>query len=504
MTKLIPGILKLFSSVKYGKNKRNVPIILFKPFNANLSSYFIHTREKSKKNLYVLISHHNHIEGKYPRGILECIIGPVGDYKSEIEYILCVNECSMYNPNFKLWLKVIKKHKNLKKKIANDLDYIKKLQDNKCLYNVMSIDPGGCKDIDDAFHFSKDGNIYEIGVHIADVSYYIDEFMENLIKNRCYTIYNIPFCGMNNNMIPDIYSEYICSLIKNENRRAISVIFKFDLDGNIISTILRNSIVKNIKNFTYKKVDHLLNEHIGKNIAEINCIQCINFFQKYIGEKLDSHTFIEKLMIMTNKTIGDIIIDKYQQPCIIRVHDEPIIDLNKLKKLDENIQDYVRIRNFKKAKYELGKDKYHYALGIKNYAHFTSPIRRYNDIIIHKIINNCINRTNKQITISQDDIERMNIIEKNIRKCDRMRRKCELIYQLEKEHLEDEIILDGVVIEITDNYLLVYFNKYKIEERLPYDNSKEMSINLYDEIKCRLIPFFKNEKFYNKIKIDIA
>ena len=105
MSDLIPGVLKLFSSVKYGKNKRNIPIILFKPHYTykNLTKYFIHTREKSKKNLYVLISHHNHITGKYPRGILEYIIGPVGDYKTEIEYILCIHQCSIFNPNFRLW-----------------------------------------------------------------------------------------------------------------------------------------------------------------------------------------------------------------------------------------------------------------------------------------------------------------------------------------------------------------------------------------------------------------
>ena len=263
MSELIPGVLKLFSSVKYGKNKRNIPIILFKPHNYNLTNYFIHTREKSKKNLYVLISHHNHINGKYPRGILEKIIGHVGDYITEIEYILCIHQCSIFNPNFRLWNILIRKNK-LTNKINKDIKYIHNLQNESYHYKVISIDPRGCKDIDDAFHFKKHKNGYELGIHIADPSYFINKEIENIIKKRCYTIYDIP-SGGNNNMLPDVYSENICSLIRGENRRAKSIIFKFDLDGNITEKILQNSIVKNISNFTYGKVDHLIKNGTGIN-----------------------------------------------------------------------------------------------------------------------------------------------------------------------------------------------------------------------------------------------
>ena len=160
------------------------------------------------------------------------------------------------------------------------------------------------------------------------------------------------------------------------------------------------------------------------------------------------------------------------------------------------------MRNFQKAIYEVGKDKLHYALGIKNYVHFTSPIRRYNDIIIHKILNSIIN-SEKEYIINQEDIERMNNIEKQIRKADRMRKKINLIYQLEKEHLENEIILDGIIIKIKEKYLLIYFEKYEIEERLPYKEENSEKYNLYDSIICRMIPFFKNESFHHKIKIEI-
>lgn len=501
MSDLIPGVLKLFSSVKYGKNKRNIPIILFKSHytNKNLTKYFIHTREKSKKNLYVFISHHNHITGKYPRGILEQIIGPIGDYKTEIEYILCIHQCSIFNPNFRLWDKLIKKYK-LTNKINKDIEYIKNLQKNECNYKVMSIDPRGCKDIDDAFHFKRYNDGYELGIHIADPSYFINDNMENIIKKRCYTIYDIPNGG-NNNMLPDIYSENICSLVRGENRRAKSIIFKFDLQGNIIEKQLENSIVRNIRNFTYSKVDHLINSGKGINIVEINCIQCINFFSEYINEELNSHKFIEKLMIMANKEIGNIIINKYNKQCVIRTHSKPILAIEKFSELTEKTQDYIKLRNFKKAIYEIGKDKLHYALGIKNYVHFTSPIRRYNDIIIHKILNSIIDE--KEYVINNEDIIRMNDIEKQIRKADRMRKKINLIFQLEKEHLESEIILNGTIIKIKEKYLVIYFEKYDIEERLPYKNEDSEKYKLYNCIKCRLIPFFKNESFHNKIKIEL-
>ena len=97
----------------------------------------------------------------------------------------------------------------------------------------------------------------------------------------------------------------------------------------------------------------------------------------------------------------------------------------------------------------------------------------------------------------------MNNIEKQIRKADRMRKKINLIYQLEKEHLESEIILNGIIIKIKEKYLVIYFEKYEIEERLPYKKEDSEKYNLYDCIKCRLIPFFKNESFHNKIKIEL-
>lgn len=500
MTKLIPGVLKLFSSVKYGKNKRNIPIILFKPYNGLLPNYFVHTKEKSQKNLYVLISHHSENEGKYPRGILQRIIGPIGDYKAEMNYILAIYECSIYNEGFKPWQSIIKKNNHIRNKISNDLQNIDELQNVKCDYKVMSIDPRGCKDIDDAFHFIKKKDTFEIGIHIADLAFYIDNSLESIVKKRCYTIYNE--MGVENPMLPEIYSENICSLVKDQNRRAKSLIFTYDLKGNIISRKLKNSIIKNIRNFTYEKVDHLIETGIGKNLAEINCLLCIKFYQRLVKETLDSHRFIEYIMVLTNKTIGEIIIEKYGKACIIRTHDEPIENIDGFNKLDKADQRYIKMRNFKKAIYEIDKDKYHYALGIKNYVHFTSPIRRYNDIIIHKIVDGIINKSNQDLELIEDDINMINNIEKRIRKADRMRDKCKLIYQLEKEHLEEEIILDGLVIKIKEKYLLIYFSKYDIEERLPYDKAEE-EIKLYDNIKCRLIPFFGNQKFHNKIKIEI-
>jgi len=250
MTKLIPGVLKLFSSVKYGKNKRNIPILLF--ISHKGERYFVHTKERSSVNLYVLISHHNHIEGKYPRGILERIIGPVGDYKAEMNYILAIHECSIYNEGFKLWQVIIKKSNHLRNKIIKDTAYIEELQEKTCDYRVMSIDPRGCVDIDDAFHFEKKGDTYEIGIHIADVVFYIDDTIEEIVKKRCYTIYNEQGIEKSQ-MLPDIYSENICSLVRGRNRRAKSLIFTFDSKGKVISRHLQNSIVKNVRNFTYGK-----------------------------------------------------------------------------------------------------------------------------------------------------------------------------------------------------------------------------------------------------------
>ena len=244
----IVGILKLSSRVKYGFNKRGIPIYIFKPYHNKYPNFLVCSKSRSKRDLFCTIQYNKYDEIKEKHlGKLDEIIGQVNDYYYQIKYLL-----TQYYLNYPRNKKIIKEY-NLQEKIDLDLDKNIQLQNEQVDYEVVSIDPYGCKDIDDTFHFTKKNNSYEIGIHIADVLFYFNEKMNNIVKNRFFTIY---YDNGKNNMLPDIYSENLISLMENQNRYAISVIYTYN-KNKLVKTEVRRSIVKNKKQFTYNEVDDI-------------------------------------------------------------------------------------------------------------------------------------------------------------------------------------------------------------------------------------------------------
>ena len=275
----IAGVLYLSSRVKYGYNKRGIPIYKFKPFSNKYPNFHVCSKSKSRKNMYCVISFKDWtIKDKYPNGQIDKYIGETGLLKSEYDYILC-----QYNLDHKSW-----KLKNLKTKINNDKT---EMENEKVDYNVLSIDPLGCEDIDDAFHFEEYENYYEIGIHIADVVYYLNDEIENELLTRFFTIYN-PLSK--NNMMPKDYATNICSLLPNKKRRAVSIIFKFNKENMKRDITFKRSIVYNEKAFDYDKVDKIFTKNRYRGNSEKKLLE----IKKFLEEKLElngvnSHNLIE-------------------------------------------------------------------------------------------------------------------------------------------------------------------------------------------------------------------
>ena len=523
ITSKIVGILKLSSRVKYGNNKRGIPYYKFKPSNKDYPIFLVCSKNRINKDVFAFIYPTNIIINKFKKGNLDSIIGEVGNIINEYKYILYQN-----NVYYKFWENILRKS-NLNNKIKKDIEYDNELQKIKHEYNVLSIDPDGCSDIDDALHIKIKDNIVEIGVHITNVNYYLNDELENLIKQRLFSVYS-PFNQQN--MIPDIYASHLCSLLENKKRKTISIIYKFVLNKplqltnipldtrqklyKVISTSfeIKESIVHNNKNYTYNEVDkikklylkysriekynNILNKKLNENEKMI--YNLFNFMDNVLKRNIDSHKLVEYFMIKANTTVGNYLFNKLKDKTIVRCHTE-----SETKDSPLEIKDYVNLRLMKKANYsfanlDTSKNK-HFGLNLFNYTHFTSPIRRYNDILIHKQILNILNSnySSTETNINQEIINLMNNKQKDINKSERMIRRLTIINQLENEYQVKPIETHAYIINKEDNNFSIYIPKYKLEERI-YDITH---LNIYDKCNIIITPFLKEIYYWNKIKINI-
>ena len=307
---------------------------------------------------------------------------------------------------------------------------------------TFTIDPASARDHDDALSIEKIENGYRVGVHIADVSAFVvpGTPLDTEAFKRGTSIYlvdaHIP-------MIPEKLSSGLCSLVPGEDRLAFSIIYDINEQNEIFGYWAGRTIINSNANISYENAQiimedsaHQYNDAISalNNIAvgfqKLNSKDAIDLeapeiefqldeqgYPVKIGVKkrLETHKLIETYMLMANQTVAEIISN--YGPGIYRAHPKPsqlqIMEMyNVLKKLgihldvsDEDIKkslsdvrnqaseeltSVVRdaiLRNLPKAYYTTDVEVGHFGLGFKFYTHFTSPIRRYPDIIAHRLLN---------------------------------------------------------------------------------------------------------------------
>lgn len=315
---------------------------------------------------------------------------------------------------------------------------------------TFTIDPEDAKDFDDAISFRKlkNGN-YEIGVHIADVSHYVTpaNALDDEAYQKATSVY-LP--DRVNPMLPEHISNQLCSLRPNEDKLTFSAIFQLNEKAEVKQYWLGKTIIHSDRRFTYEEAQEIIETGIGDHaeaILAVNHISqtlrkyrfdegAINFHSTEVRFKLDenanpigielkvskeAHQLVEELMLLANryvaKHVSKIKINNKSIPFPYRIHDTPdeekllpfiafankfgykfdissaetIADsFNKLLKdtqgrPEEAVLSELGIRTMAKAKYT-ASNVGHYGLGFEHYCHFTSPIRRYPDIMVHRIL----------------------------------------------------------------------------------------------------------------------
>ncbi|MCD6010948.1 MAG: rnr [Flavipsychrobacter sp.] len=326
---------------------------------------------------------------------------------------------------------------------------------------TMTIDPVDAKDFDDALSFRelKDG-LYEVGVHIADVAHYIEagSALDKEAYQRATSVY-LPDRVLP--MLPERLSNELCSLRPHEDKYTFSVIFQINKQGKVKDYSINKTLIHSDRRFTYEEVQEIIEGAGGDHEQEIHLMNAIarnlrqqrfkkgaiNFSSQEVRFELDesgrpigivvkeskeAHQLIEEFMLLANRTVAEYVGSMEYKgdkiPFPYRVHDVP--DEDKLRvftlfaarfgvkfdlgtpeaiarsfnqmletvegKPEQHVLEQLGIRTMSKAVYTTDNIG-HYGLGFEHYCHFTSPIRRYPDVLVHRILLQCIEDNVKPI-----------------------------------------------------------------------------------------------------------
>ena len=391
-----------------------------------------------------------------PEGKITQVLGVPGEHQTEIHAILAA-----YGLPYEFPFEV--------SEFANQIDtsiQASEITKRRDLRDVLTftIDPKDAKDFDDALSFQKlDNGHFEIGIHIADVSHYLQEdtVLDDEAFQRATSVYLVDRVVP---MLPEVLSNEACSLRPHEEKYTFSAIFEINHQAQIVSEWFGRTVINSNERFAYEEAQHIIETESNEipanisirdtaykvsneikeavltldNLAKIlrtkRMKQGAISFDKvevrfaldedfnpttvFFKESKDANKLIEEFMLLANKQVAAFIgKQKPEKPFVYRVHDEPDEDklialqgvvsrfghqldfkskvtmnqsLNTLLqnvkgKKEQNLVDTLAIRSMSKAIYTTDNIG-HYGLAFEHYTHFTSPIRRYPDVMVHRLL----------------------------------------------------------------------------------------------------------------------
>lgn len=397
---------------------------------------------------------------KNPFGEVVQVLGMPGNNNVEMQSILAEFDFPLSFPD-----KIEKAADQISNEISKE--EIAKRKDFRKI-TTFTIDPLDAKDFDDALSLKKlkNGN-WEVGVHIADVSHYVEQqsAIDKEALKRGTSIYLVDRVIP---MLPEVLSNKLCSLRPNEEKLCFSAVFEMNENAEVLKQWFGKTVINSDRRFTYEEVQEIIENNKGEFINEINVLNSlakklraerfdsgsINFHSEdirfnldedgkplsvYVKEQKDANRLIEDFMLLANKKVAEFIgKTKSKQKAktfIYRIHDEPnpeklntfiqfinklgyTISINNRNKLadsfnqlfkkikgkgEENMIETIAIRTMSKAEYST-QNIGHYGLAFPYYSHFTSPIRRYPDLITHRILHWYLNG---QKSVNQNEYEKI-------------------------------------------------------------------------------------------------
>jgi ribonuclease R len=411
---------------------------------------------------------------KNPRGEVIDVLGRAGENTAEMHAIL-----AEYGLPYKYPEEVERAAEGLSDEIT--AEELARREDFRGVL-TCTIDPRDAKDFDDALSFrSLPEGCYEVGVHIADVSHYVQPggIIDDEAYRRATSVYlvdrTIP-------MLPERLSNFLCSLRPDEDKYAYSCIFTLDAEARLLAARIARTVIRSSRRFTYEEAQEIIDSGTGDHAEAILTLHTLaqklraRRFERgsiafdrpevrfeldeagkpievHIKESKPAHQLIEEFMLLANRTVAERIADASRQDItpalhlkkrtpptfVYRIHEAPDEEklcslsefvsrmgyklrteggaeaisqsLNKLLsdikgRPEENMITMLAIRSMAKARYTTAHIG-HYGLGFESYTHFTSPIRRYPDLMVHRLLTRYLieGKESADVTVTEEQCD---------------------------------------------------------------------------------------------------
>ncbi len=455
------------------------------------------------------------------------ILGKPGDNDVEMKSILAANDFPVSFPH-----KVLKAAEKIENKVHPD--EIAKRRDFRNVF-TCTIDPVDAKDFDDALSIRKlkNGN-WEVGVHIADVSYYVkkDSAIDKEAYERGTSIYLVDRVVP---MLPEKLSNMVCSLRPDEEKLTFSAVFEMTDNAEIKKEWIGRTVIKSDKRYAYEDVQAMIeggegdeNKELLLKLNDLAAKLREERFRKgsiafrsqevrfkldenakpigaYVREQKEAHKLIEDFMLLANRRVAERIgkikggQKKKAKTFVYRIHDTPnaeklntfsefikkfgyrisltnrkslVTSLNRLfeqirGKGEEHLIETIAVRTMAKAVYST-ENIGHYGLAFKYYTHFTSPIRRYPDLMVHRLLDHYLNGGK---SVDAEEYEQYCI------HCSDMERKAvdaerESVKYKQAEYMLDKVgqEFDGIISGVSKWGVFVEVEDVKAEGMVPIDS----------------------------------